>query len=365
MRYEFKMTKFKIKIQLIKYIIVFVSVLVVGSYMLLGCGVTPGHSGVFSSRLGETTGGNRRQEASGVFNTRSGRRLDSPDSCFKEEECQELCDSMLEKLSDQKECYTYTQKEVQAFRDTYNLLALGVRKKLDQITPAELEDFLEFGEVLWLNAITGFERGLKDGCSQGRKCRDEDYYLQRGYDRSGAANALSWIALNNWVAEKIATYDKDEAIMQKLIEYLHQPVPPDGIESASRDKIRNDYPSTTCERDIKAIDAHNILKKTTPAIVIVLPCLRGDKNYHELSKGNDKSRKLESNTISDMCKSASCTLALIDFTSSVLCTELKKEDGCEAVGGTWNSGSSSCNIITQSFCIAVGGSWNSGTCTCP
>ena len=77
------MTKYKIKIHIIKYIIIFVSVLVVGSYMLLGCGVTPGHSGVFSSRLGETTGGNRRQEASGVFNTRSGRRLDSPDSCLR------------------------------------------------------------------------------------------------------------------------------------------------------------------------------------------------------------------------------------------------------------------------------------------
>ena len=194
---------------------------------------------------------------------------------------------------------------------------------------------------------------------------DEDYYLQRGYDRSGAANALSWIALNNWVAEKIATYDKDEAIMTKLIKYLHQPVAPIGIEPASKNKIENDYPSTTCQEAIEGI-RNSDLNSIGPIMVISTPCFRSGKYYDDLSEGNDDSEKLVDDAISAMCDSK-CTTGILNIavSSFTLCNLAKYDkEICNAVGGsgTWSSGS--CGTITaQELCTAIKGSLTSDCCT--
>ena len=186
------------------------------------------------------------ENSDGVFNSPEGR-LDSADKCFRNDACVELCDSMLENFRDQKECYDHTETEVQAFRDTYNLLALGNSRKLEQVTPEEMEDFLAFGPALWRDAIYGFERGVKENCTVNldppdprdrEDCKLENYYKQPGYNGEGASTGLSWIARNKWLADLIDEYDEDEEVMNALLDILST-----GVKDSNRDK----EDSTICQ----------------------------------------------------------------------------------------------------------------------
>ena len=169
-------------------------------------------------------------ESIGTFQSSSGR-LESGNSCLDNDDCVRLCDSMLSRFADQKECYDYAEKEVQAFRDIYNLLAIGNPRKLSRVDPNEMEPFLEFGPELWQNAIEGFERGTKEDCIPNpdpedprdrEDCKFEVYYKQEGYWSSGAAATLEWVARNNWLAELIKKYDANHVIMQSLLKVLAQ-----------------------------------------------------------------------------------------------------------------------------------------------
>ena len=168
----------------------------------------------------------------GIFESRDGR-LSSSSPCFVNESCKELCESMLRNLEDKEECYEYQEDEVQGFRDTYNLLAVGDSRKLEQITTSEMEKFLIFGPQFWQDAIKGFKTGIRntEACDQeiaqdldSRECRRDTYYIQKGYDKQGAANALSWIASNNWLAELVRDYDKERgnehSIMKALLDVI-------------------------------------------------------------------------------------------------------------------------------------------------
>ncbi len=210
------MKNYKLYILLITNILFF-------SLVFSSCGLGGPTTGVFgskdaggvSSTLGSTTG---------VFKGRN--RLTSGDPCFDSEDCKQLCASMLKSLSDQEECYDYSEEQVQAFRDTYNLLAFGDPDRLEKITSSEMEEFLDFGTDLWRDAIYGFERGLKKNCVVSGKvddidrenCRRSDYYQQAGYNNQGALEALTWIAKNNWLALLISDYDKNLVIMNALSE---------------------------------------------------------------------------------------------------------------------------------------------------
>ena len=180
------------------------------------------------------------ENSDGVFNSPEGR-LDSADKCFRNDACVELCDSMLENFRDQKECYDHIETEVQAFRDTYNLLALGNSRKLEQVTPEVMEEFLDFGPALWRDAIYGFERGVKENCTrqmmvihdprEREDCKLENYYKQPGYNGEGASTGLSWIARNKWLADLIDEYDEDEEVMNVLLEILST-----GVKDSNRDE---------------------------------------------------------------------------------------------------------------------------------
>lgn len=168
----------------------------------------------------------------GEFRVESGP-LESEDTCLKNEDCVQLCDSMLSQFSDQSKCYEETEKEVQSFRDVYNLLALGVPSKLEKIDPSDMEDFLAFSAGLWKDAIFGFERGRKEDCTPNdgsadptlrENCKFEDYYEQLGYDYDGADSALQWIAENDWLAELINKYDDDTIVLKALFTVLDDPI---------------------------------------------------------------------------------------------------------------------------------------------
>ena len=166
--------------------------------------------------------------STGVFNSRAGR-LESTDTCVENEDCVELCDSMLKRFSDQKKCYDQKEKEVQTLRDVYNLLAIGNPRKLIEIDSDDMEEFLVFGPELWRDAIYGFERQRKEDCDENdgsgdardrEDCRLSNYYKQEGYYSDGAAATLKWVAQNDWLAKLMVEHDNEHVIMQSLLEVL-------------------------------------------------------------------------------------------------------------------------------------------------
>ena len=202
-------------------------VLLFFSLSLSSCGLLVGYD--FGSRPGVAFEDSRSDDDStGVFNSPAGR-LESEDICFNNKNCVELCDSMLNRFSDQKECYDHTEKEVQSFRDVYNLLAIGNPRKLERVDTSEMEEFLVFGPALWTDAIYGFERGRKEDCIRNsgdqdptnrEDCRFDTYYKQDGYWSDGAAATLEWISRNNWLAKLITENDKKQTIMKALLDIL-------------------------------------------------------------------------------------------------------------------------------------------------
>ena len=209
-----------------KKIIFILSVILIGS--LFSCGLANYN---FGSSPTPATIKNFNADSTGVFNSPSGR-LESSDTCSKNEDCKELCNSMLQRFSDQKRCYEHKEKEVQSFRDTYNLLALGNPRKLARVDIDEMKKFLTFGPVLWHDAIYGFERERKDDCTpndgkddptEREDCKLKGYYKQVGYWSSGAASTLEWIAKNDWLAELIIEHDDEDdehVIMTSLLDVL-------------------------------------------------------------------------------------------------------------------------------------------------
>ncbi|MDE0119858.1 MAG: hypothetical protein OXM55_07630 [Bdellovibrionales bacterium] len=170
-------------------------------------------------------------ESAGVFNNPSGP-LESENVCFDNSDCVQLCDSMLNRFSEQEKCYDHKEKEVQSFRDTYNALAIGNPRKLIQVDPEKIEKFLIFGPELWKTAINGFERGRIEDCEASdpenppedirnyENCKFEYYYQQVGYWSSGASATLEWIAKNDWLSKLILEHDDDHIIIQTLLEVL-------------------------------------------------------------------------------------------------------------------------------------------------
>ncbi len=290
-----------------KYLIVFIFLSIGGgvSFLILSCSPNLSQSGVFESRSGSDA-----QERSGVFESSSGR-LESEDVCFNNEDCVELCQSMLKKTSDQKACYEYAEKKVQSLRDIYNNLTIGSKNKLSEITPDEMEELLEFGFELWLDAISGFERDLKPGCTDNsRSCRGDDYYLQRGYTRKGAANALSWIARNDWLAELLLKYDKDHLVMLKLLDTLSEPTILPGYSSNDETKIKECPSTSNCANDL-GLDvncADNVSGNDKQIKAFLSRCLDDDHSYSSLSvrKNNPKSQELGEEVVEEICKVASC-----------------------------------------------------------
>ena len=147
-----------------------------------------------------------------LTSTRGGR---SAGTCFDNEDCSQLCASMLKDLEDLEKCHRLSEERVQALSDTYELLKTGEARKLERITKEEMEKFLKFGPELWRDAIDGFIVGLKDTreCRTStrpipRRCRRDNYYEQRGYTKEGAAAALSWIASSDWLAILLQKHDR-------------------------------------------------------------------------------------------------------------------------------------------------------------
>lgn len=209
------------------YIISFIFC-IISAFLFFSCGFAnyagQGAVGFQDSR----TADDEKDESTGVFNSPSGR-LESGNNCIDNDDCVELCDSMLQSFSDQKKCYDETEKEVQALRDVYNNLAIGNPRKLERLDESEMEPFLVFGPTLWEDAITGFERGRKENCKVNldpvdardrEDCKFDDYYMQEGYWSSGAVAALEWIARNDWLSELIIENDEDSVIMKALLDVL-------------------------------------------------------------------------------------------------------------------------------------------------
>ena len=184
---------------------------------LFACGFV---SELGNNRLAGVSQQASKSKTAGTYNSPAGR-LSSSDTCSENDDCKDLCDSMLKKLSDQKDCYKKKEKEVQVFRDVYNLLATGDPRRMVSIDSDEMEDFLAFGPVLWKDAIYGFERNRKENCTPDRgkddprdreDCKLKGYYQQEGYDEEGAGEALKWIARNNWVAELLLEHDDEDNV---------------------------------------------------------------------------------------------------------------------------------------------------------
>ncbi len=131
---------------------------------------------------------------------------------------------MLKHLSDQKDCYALSQSEAQRLRDTYNLLALGSERKLEEVEIEEIDNFLKFGPILWLDAISGFEAGRKDtdDCEGvpvddlSSSCKTDNYYRQKGYDVKGARSTLKWMSESPWLTEYLERHDEDLLILKNL-----------------------------------------------------------------------------------------------------------------------------------------------------
>ena len=188
--------------------LIILPILIIPGWLALsGCDV----SSVFSS----TT--------DGEYHNPSGR-LQASTACYDSNDCIKLCDSMLKNLSDQKDCYALSQSEAQRLRDTYNILALGSERKLEEIEIEEMDNFLKFGPVLWLDAISGFEAGRKDkeDCENvpverlEKSCKTDNYYQQKGYDVEGARSTLKWMSESPWLTEYLKRHDEDLLILKNL-----------------------------------------------------------------------------------------------------------------------------------------------------
>ena len=171
---------------------------------------------------------NSQAQGQGVFVSPAGR-LTSQSTCIDNTDCVQMCDSMLNRLSLQKECYDLKEEEVQALRDTFNLLALGRPNRLAKVDPEEMEKFLKFSPELYKSAIYGFRRGWKEGCTPNLRpsdprdredCKLKNYYQQDGYHSGSSSYALEWIASNNWLAEMLLEHDQDHIIMLSLLHIL-------------------------------------------------------------------------------------------------------------------------------------------------
>ena len=188
--------------------LIILPILIIPGWLALsGCDV----SSVFSS----TT--------DGEYHNPSGR-LQASTACYDSNDCIKLCDSMLKNLSDQKDCYALSQSEAQRLRDTYNLLALGSERKLEEVEIEEIDNFLKFGSILWLDAISGFEAGRKDkeDCVDipvedlEKSCKTDNYYRQKGYDVEGARSTLKWMSESPWLTEYLERHDEDLLILKNL-----------------------------------------------------------------------------------------------------------------------------------------------------
>lgn len=176
---------------------------------LFSCGFLQDWESSPGGASGTTSGGANTTRLS---STRGGRA----NTCFDNEDCSQLCATMLKDLEDLEKCHRLSQTRVQALNDTYNLLKTGEARKLEKITKEEMENFLKFGPELWRDAIDGFIVGLKDTeeCSPPekrpvpRRCRRSNYYEQRGYTKEGAGDALSWIASSDWLAALLQKHDR-------------------------------------------------------------------------------------------------------------------------------------------------------------
>ena len=203
-------------------------------YFLIGgsCGLANLQNNSTGS-VNNSTAQNSQSQSRGTWTSSAGR-LTSKETCSDSSDCVEMCDSMLNRLSLQKDCYEQTAEEVQALRDTYNHLAKngGDPRSLSKVEPDAMENFLKFSPKLYRSAIYGFRRGWKEGCTvvsrsqasdprDREDCKLKDYYQQDGYHSGGAAHALEWIAGNNWLAELLLEYDdEDHIIMLSLLDVL-------------------------------------------------------------------------------------------------------------------------------------------------
>jgi len=215
--------------------------LVLVSILFFSCGWLPSRDAGFTTRFESS----EVAETAGIFNSPAGR-LTSRNPCLDNDDCVELCDSMLKKFADQNKCYNYSEDEVQNFRDVYNLLTIGSSRRLEEIRPDPLAEFLDFGPELWEDAIIGFERGLKENCTvvenpldprDREDCKFDEYYKQEGYWTEGSATTLDWIARNDWVAKLITKYDKEHVIMSALIDIL---------ANGGTDQIKNNQRYSDC-----------------------------------------------------------------------------------------------------------------------
>ena len=207
-------------------------------------------------------------ESTGVFNSPSGP-LESEDLCVNNDDCVQLCDSMLSRFSDQEKCYGHKEKEVQVFRDTYNVLAIGNPRKLIRVDSEKMEEFLIFGPELWKTAINGFERGriedciLNDGAEDIRDyedCKFETYYKQEGYWSSGAAATLEWIARNSWLAKLMVEHDDDHVIIQTLLDVLSK-----GGDGEAEDRVEDGEDGVSiCNLDLESENGNGRLDLDSP-----------------------------------------------------------------------------------------------------
>lgn len=203
-------------------------------------------------------------------------RLSSKNTCFENEDCKDLCHTMLYELKALQRCYRHSEEEVQGFKDTYELLENGEHRKLEKITEEEMELFLKFGPELWKSAIKGFERGRKeedlkitkadgskttckelakstgpDSTRYNRFCRRDNHYRQFAYNSEGAADALSWIASNDWLAKLLLKHDKDRgekfSILRALTYQLHKGKGSDRLVCHEPDTAISDECEKECE----------------------------------------------------------------------------------------------------------------------
>ena len=289
---------------------------------LFACGFV---SELGNNRLAGVSKQASKSRTAGTYNSPAGR-LSSSDTCSENDDCKDLCDSMLKKLSDQKDCYKKKEKEVQVFRDVYNLLATGDPRRMVSIDSDEMEDFLAFGPVLWKDAIYGFERNKKENCEPDRgrddprdreDCKLKGYYKQEGYDEEGAGEALKWIARNNWVAELLLEHDdEDNDVMLSLLDVLAfgeggVEAQPDNLNCASG---TNDHPCHKLHDSSFGGVARHVLPESTAGLkqhysylALANPLVAGGRTYFSLAGEDTKkpSYKLGEEILEGLCSDAS------------------------------------------------------------
>lgn len=277
--------------------VVFIFIVLVAGMELFGCSNRPAVSGVFGNDQ-EVLASRDATESSGIFESADGR-LNSDDLCYNNESCVEMCDSMLKDFSDQKRCYAYQEVEVQEFRDIYNELALG--QHLGDVDSDEMESFLDFGVELWRDAITGFERDWEDGCTvdEGERlsdCQGRNYYLQRGYTRQSAADVLSWIARNDWLAKLLLDYDNNLTIMDTLVDILIDPNIPNKYRHDNRNNTNSAEVISSIEDfpdECQTADGNNPDPPANRVDAFKMNCLAQGLNYESLAEDYDNDESVQ------------------------------------------------------------------------